>query len=377
MTRHLVITADSHAGPPPQQYRDYLDPAYRDTYDEFLAQQATDADLEARQAAQHEDQFGGDLFSVEFGGREGAWDHDVRMKELEELGIVADVVFPDGQNENPVPFSPNTADFEPELEMAGAKAHNRWLAEFCALAPERHAGVALVPLHDIDWAVAEIRAARDAGLRGGIFVSPWRDAPPYFHDPVFEPIWQTCAELGMPCNFHSTPQHPDYGDGPGAVAIFATEVAWFSHRPLWFLLWGGVFERHPDLRVALVEQSASWVPYTLGYLDSLYERPYFEHFRAGLTLRPSEYWARQVVVSGFIDPSEFAVRDRIGVDNLAWGSDYPHVEGIANPRKNLPKVMGGASEHDVRRVLGENAARLYGFDLDALRPIAAEIGPEL
>jgi predicted TIM-barrel fold metal-dependent hydrolase len=376
MTRHLVITADSHAGPPPDVYREYLDPEHRGDYDRLVAHQTAAADLAARQVQQHEEEFGGDLFSVEFGGRRGAWDHDLRVRELEELGIVADVVFPDGQNENPVPFH-HTGRPVAQLELAGAKAHNRWLADFCALAPERHAGVVMVPLHDIDWAVEEIRWARDAGLRGGIFVSPWTGDLPFLHHPRYEPIWATCAELDLPLNFHSTPEHPDYGDHPGSIPIFATEVAWFSHRPLWFLLWSGVFERYPNLRMALVEQSASWVPYTLAYLDSLYTRPYFAHFREGLPLRPSEYWARQCFVSGFIEPDEFAVRDEIGVASLCWGSDYPHVEGIADPKRNLPKVMGGAPDDDVRAVLGENAARLYGFDLDALRPIAERIGVEV
>jgi len=376
MTRQLVITADSHAGPPREQYREYLDPEYREEYDALVAHQTAGADAKEHQAAQHEEEFGGDLFSVEFGGRRGAWDHDLRIQELEALGIVADVVFPDGQNENPVPFH-HTGGFSPEHEMAGAAAHNRWLAEFCALAPERHAGVAMVPLHDIDWAVREIRAARDAGLRGGIFVSPWTgDALPFFHHPRYEPVWATCAELDLPLNFHSAPEHPDYGDHPGSIPIFATEVAWFSHRPLWFLLWSGVFERYPNLKMALVEQSASWVPYTLGYLDSLYSRPYFAHFREGLSLKPSEYWARQCYVSGFLERAEFDMRDHIGVASLCWGSDYPHVEGIADPHENLPKVMGGAPDEDVSAVLGENAARLYGFDLDVLRPLAERIGPE-
>jgi predicted TIM-barrel fold metal-dependent hydrolase len=376
MTRHLVITSDSHAGAKPSVYRDYLDPEFRDEYDGLVAHVMRGEDLEARQEAQHEQQFGGDLFSEEFGGREGAWNHDVRMRELEELGMVADVVFPDGQNENEAPFQ-HVGEMTPELLMAGAKAHNRWVADFCALAPERHAGVAMLPLHDIDWAVAETRWARDAGLRGGVFVSPWNGDLPFFHHPRYEPIWAVCAETEMPLNFHSAPEHPDYGDYPGAVPIFASEVAWFSHRPLWFLIWSGVFERYPTLQMALVEQSASWVPHTLRYLDSLYDRPYFAHFREGLSLKPSEYWTRQVHVSGFIDPAEFEQRELIGVDNMLWGSDYPHLEGIANPHRNLPKVMGGAPDQDISKVLGENAARLYNFDLAALRPIADKIGPEL
>jgi predicted TIM-barrel fold metal-dependent hydrolase len=375
MTRHLVITADAHAGAPAAQYREYLDPQFRDDYDRLVGAAMAGGDLAARQEARQEEQFGGDLFSVDFGGRSGAWDHDVRMRELEELGMVADVVFPDGQNENEAPFH-HIEGSSPEQLAAGATAHNRWVADFCALAPERHAGVAMVPLHDIDWAVAETRWARDAGLRGGIFVSPWTGELPFLHHPRYEPLWAVCAETGMPLNFHSAPEHPDYGDHPGSVAIFVSEVAWFSHRPLWFLLWAGVFERYPELQVALVEQSASWVPYTLGYLDSLYERPYFEQLRGGLSMRPSEYWARQVHVSGFIEPGEFAAREQIGVDNLLWGSDYPHIEGIDDPHKNLPEVMGDAPDHEVSKILGENAARLYDFDLDALRPIADRVGPE-
>ena len=122
--------------------------------------------------------------------------------------------------------------------------HNRWLAELCAESPERRAGVAIVPIvGDIDAAVAEIHRARESGLRGGILIpSTWAPAAPY-HDPRYEPVWAACQDLDLPVHVHSgAADRESYGEH---VGIYVSEVRWWSTRPLWFLLWSGVFERYP------------------------------------------------------------------------------------------------------------------------------------
>ena len=169
------------------------------------------------------------------GGRAGLWDSDRRVRELEADGVVAEVLFPDGTENNEVPFGPfgGLRDHPAELRLAGAKAYNRWLADVCALEPARRAGVALVPLHDIDAAVAEIRWAKEAGLRGGVGLHPGDPALPLYHDARYEPIWATCAELGMPVNFHTGPGKPDYGTGDAARMLIVTEgTLFFAHRSL-------------------------------------------------------------------------------------------------------------------------------------------------
>src|SRR4029453_3528656 len=106
-------------------------------------------------------------------GLRGGWDASRRDKELDADGVAAGGIFPDAA---PVtagasaPFGAGLAaggDTDPRLLLAGARAHNRWLAELCATSPERRAGVAIVPVFDVEAAVAEVRRARGAGVSGG------------------------------------------------------------------------------------------------------------------------------------------------------------------------------------------------------------------
>ena len=177
MSRYLIISSDCHAGLPTVEYRDYLDPQYRDAFDESVKR------AEAARAA-----MGGGMgiMDPEFArqweeeneeGLRGGWDAAHRDKELDADGVAGEILFPVSDavaGSTSAPFGAGlsmSADVEPELMLAGARAHNRWLAELCAVAPERRGGVALAPiLHDPQSAVAEIEWARDNGLRGGILI---------------------------------------------------------------------------------------------------------------------------------------------------------------------------------------------------------------
>ena len=131
------------------------------------------------------------------GGLLAAYDSDYRNKVLDIEGVAAEVLFPDADvlgtgRISASPFGSGLAGGAgnaPELALAGAKAHNRWLADFCKLEPHRRIGVALIPiLYDIDAAVAEIEAAREMGLRGIMIPTRWFDQPAY-HDPVYDRVW--------------------------------------------------------------------------------------------------------------------------------------------------------------------------------------------
>ena len=124
---------------------------------------------------------------------------------------------------------------------------------------------------------------------------------------------------------------------------------------------------------------ADWIPNTLEYFDDLYTRPIFAQIREGLPLSPSEYWARQCFVgASFLSQREVEMRAAIGVDRIMWGSDYPHAEGTwPHTRQKLRETFGGTPAEDVSRMLGGNAARVYGFDPARLAPLVARIGPEL
>jgi len=310
------------------------------------------------------------------------------VKVLDGDGIAGEVIFPDGITEmNMPPFGAGlglpTEGIDPELQWAGARAHNRWLAEFCQMAPERRAGVAIAPvLWDVDTAVQEIHWAKENGLAGILIPSRWGRLDAYHH-PKYEPIWAACEELGMIVHLHSgSAPMEDYGDHLGMMGIYITEVIWWSVRPLWFLIWGGVFERHPALKLAITESTAIWVPETLQLMDQRYSETHYSaklgDFRSHLSLKPSEYFRRNVFLGTSCMPRrEVELRHEIGLANIMWGSDYPHPEGSwPYTRSQMVESFHGVPKDELAVMLGGNAVELYGFDREKLAPLVARIGPE-
>ncbi len=380
MTRVMLISADCHAGAQPEVYRDYVDPQYREAYDGWrkqveleMARRASlfDTDFEAN----HEKEK-----AVATGGMEGSWDFERRLQELEADSIVGEVIFPDSMGGG-VPFGAglmqNSFEMPPELTLAGIRAHNRWLADLCNTHPGRHAGVALVSLDDVDVATVEIQRAKEAGLFGGILIPAGTGKNPLYHHPRYEPIWRTCEELDMPVHSHSGGGTPDYGELPASPAIFISEVAWFAHRAFTFLLWAGVFERYPRLKLVMTEQGCSWIIHTLKEFERQFDMPLFRYFSRDLKLRPKEYFARQCYLgASFLHPEECADRYQIGVDKLMWGSDYPHLEGTwPHTREKLRETFGEVPATETRVMLGETAAEVYGFDVEALAEVVERAGP--
>jgi predicted TIM-barrel fold metal-dependent hydrolase len=371
--RYIVISSDGHAGARMDEYREYLEAGYLDEFDEWAKSYVNPfTDIRGETAYRN-------------------WDSSARLQELENDGVVAEVLFP---NTIP-PFFPSanlvarlpTADTY-ELRWAGLKAHNRWLADFCAETPGRRAGMAQVFLNDIDDAVAEITWAREHGLFGGILlpgVPPDAGLPPLIA-PDYEPIWAACEDLDMPINNHSGAAGPDFGTYPASMALFMVELGWYSHRVFWHMAFGGVFARHPGLKLILTEQSAGWVPQVLNMLDHQYRRfldpkTAESHFGGELvkevTEPPSYYWKHNCFAgASFFRPCEVPLRYEIGVDKIMWGQDYPHVEGTyPYTTEALRNTFAGLDPTEVALMVGLNAAQLYGFDLDALEPVAAKVGP--
>ena len=387
MERLMIISSDCHAGGRAEDYRDYLEPAYRERYDDLLAH----PERTQQRAAET---IGVELQSIDptAGNDDGPpgpltaqWGAQRRIAELEKDGIVAEVLYPQPAGPAGPPFY-NTFGHaldpaDPALTTAGCRAYNRWLADFCAdsPAPERHAGLALVAVvEDVAAAVEEIEWARRAGLRGVILRSQPISGPGWHH-PRYEPIWEVCESLAMPIHTHGG-ESLEYGDLPASRSIFFTEVTWFAHRIFWFLLWAGVLERHPGLRVVLTEQFADWIPDLLHQLDAQYEGSVSGMTRPeGLQMRPSEYWARQCSVgASFMSRRECERRHAIGVPNILWGSDFPHDEGTwPQTSASLHDTFDGVPEPELRAMLGENAARVYGFDRAKLATHAARVGPSL
>jgi predicted TIM-barrel fold metal-dependent hydrolase len=368
MARYALISCDTHAGPTPEIARDYVRADLRERYDDFTAWIGGRTEEAASQVPEKD---------------RSTWDMATRTRFMREEHLVGEVMFP-----NFVPFHGMIGSFGPgdhQLALEGGRAYNRWLADFVASSPhpERHAGIAfLTQTLDIDAALDEVRWAREAGLRGVMIRSqPELAEPPWNHE-RYDPLWAVCAELGMPIHTHGgqvafNPEHTPGRDPAcrGSMPIFFAEAPWFGHRLLWTLIFSGVLERNPALKVVFTEQWAYWLTEYLVTLDYIHDG-FSQHSDVKLPMKPSEYWQRQCYVgSSLTKPREIERRDEFGAHTLMWGNDFPHLEGThPHTEQTLRECFGNVPDAERRNMLAGTAAEVYGFDLEALQPAVEDVG---
>jgi predicted TIM-barrel fold metal-dependent hydrolase len=372
--RYIIISADTHAGGSHAQYREYLDPKYRDDFDAWRGKYKNpykdlkDTDLRIRN-----------------------WDTERRNQDQEADGVVAEVIFP---NTVP-PFFPSFVLFaqppkpdEYEHRLAGIRAHNRWLKDFVSEQPDRRAGIGQIFLNNTEDAIADVKWCHENGLRGGVLVGsvpPTTDwIKPLYH-PDHDPVWRVCEELGVPVNAHSGTGGPVYQPAPAMPLVHFLEVGFYSQRPFVYLTLGGVFERFPKLKFVMTEMGCAWIPPTLKqldtFLDSMRSNKVGEMRFEGETVPPrsaTEYFHQNCYV-GASQPTPADVKaciDEVGTERFMWGSDYPHEEGTYPfTTESLRQTMSHLDRDTVQTMLAGTAADLYGFDLAKLKPLAQQVGP--
>jgi predicted TIM-barrel fold metal-dependent hydrolase len=407
MSKILIISSDCHAGALPSTYNEYMPSRFHEAAEawwlgyvkELMARAGTFFDQEAvDEFAEQSGQTGqfqalmrqspneiddSALLAMlndgtsPFAPRPGEWDADVRLKELEGDGLAGEVVFP-----QMAPFGAGLLQYrnpvDPEQNLAGIRAYNRWLADLCNTNPGRHAGVAVINVDDLEVTCQEVRAAKEMGLWGGVLLPTSTGDHPFYHHPRYEPLWALCEELDMPVQAHSG-WSPDYGDVEGATAMYISEVDMWAQRSFTALVWSGAFERHPGLKLILTETGTAWILERLRVLEFKANFPFFKHFSAKLSLTPTEYFQRQCYIgASFMPAHEGKERHRIGLDRILWGSDYPHMEGTwPNTREYMRETFADYPENEIRAILGTNALEAYGFDPAVVGPVADRIGPAL
>jgi predicted TIM-barrel fold metal-dependent hydrolase len=408
--RLLVVSADGHATPPIHEIVTYLESPAREMVDTIVRENLLFVELAAgprRPSAETLERFD-DRVLVRSGGEYGAGNPEVRLQQMDLEGIAGEVVHPHAQTNAPAFFVGQSLD----VRAAGARAYNRWLADFMTECDGRLFGVLESgPLHDVPAVVDELAWARHHGF---VAVSAPGSFPcahlPYLYDEHFEPFWAACEDLGLVISVHAgwagthdsiidfTQMEPEVRQkammaaagnvvdpDPAEQARLVTEAMNTQgsvmrrglqqpRRVMWQLMAGGVLDRHPGLKVALTEIRADWVPATLDHLAGRLARQ-----GVAVELAPREYWERNFLVTpSSIHRSEVAMRHQIGLEQLAFGQDYPHWEGCwPHTLSWLQDAFGNLPETEVRAVLAENAMAFYGLPADRLREIGARVGPEI
>ncbi|MFC9535945.1 amidohydrolase family protein [Streptomyces sp. NPDC056975] len=285
----------------------------------------------------------------------GDSDPHARLVEMDRDGRAGEILFPDFGRpfELGTPIRESLAGYtrKPEHIAAGLPAHNRWLAEYVSVAPERFGGMANVDFDNVEAAMAEIRWAREAGLRG-VLLPTFDDDRPLF-SPDFDPIWSLLEDLAMPVNCHvgvSSVSNRQFSTNPMSAVphpacvlpLFNAQTQFFTHQILNHMIWGGVLERHPRLVAVFTEFGSSWVEGASLNMDYTYDGSYLRRdVRSVLRAKPSEYFARQCYLgSSIFSRAEIGARhDRTGQDDA--GNGLPAPRGHMGGRPGNSRVPAG------------------------------------
>jgi predicted TIM-barrel fold metal-dependent hydrolase len=370
---YVLITADTHAGGSHAQYREYLDAEHQEKFDAWRGGY--------RNPSQEH-----------YGTRKKRnWDLEIRTADQNSQGVVGEVVFP---NTVPPFFKKSVVTAQPPRPedypsaLAGIRAHNRWLKDFCAQDPDRRAGIGLILPNDLDEAIRDIEFIAESGLRGGVLlplIPPDCDWLTPMYDPAWERVLAAIQDHDLVINQHSGQGLPEYGSGPVAQALWISEVTFYCQTGFRQLLMSGAFEKFPRLKYIITESGCAWVAPLLEQLDRIHlgfkhgaiGEMNYEGMEWGLKALPSEYASRNCWYgASFPSKAELDGIDDVGEDRVLWGNDYPHLEGtFPHNLESLRLTFADLTDDRRRKVLGGNAAALYNFDLEKLKPLAERYGP--
>ncbi len=376
MAHEIVISSDSHVFEPPDLWTTRIDKAFRDRAprmervgeaDHIVVEDSqtlagiglisnAGARFEAPETISDHAKFD----DVHTGG----YDPDQHMVDMKIDGVSGEVLYP----------SQGLFYFKVEdsqLQDAIFRTYNDWLAEFCQTNPQRLKGLAMISLDDVPSAIREMERAAKMGLCGAM-ISEYPFESRRYLEPEYEPFWAAAQDLNMPLSLHTATKREGKSTGSYQRTLHdASRRATKAFLPaisMCDMIFSGVFERYPQLKLAIVEFELSWVPYVLTNMDYCYRERHEEaSYRFKNQMKPSDFYYQNVYLSFQEDDIGVRLRDVIGVDNMMWGSDYPHSEStFPRSREVLDEILQGVPDDERAKVVGLNAAKLYDFDLDVV-----------
>ena len=340
----LLISADSHVTEAPDFWELRLPKALRDQAPTFPARRAG-----AAHSSNTLDE-----------PRPGGWDPAARVKEMARDGVSAEVVYPT--------LGLRLYGMEDAaLQQACFEVYNDWLIEYCQAAPERLFGIAMISTYNVDHAVSELKRCRNSGLRGAmVWQVPHPDLP--FTSDHYDRFWAAAQDLEMPVSLHILTGF-DYSKNlggfqgldhyRGAVNLKLAGIM----NSVFDLIFAGVLDRFPRLKMVIVESEIGWLPFALQQWDY-----YFERFRSATPLtiskRPSEYFHDQMYATFFNDAVGGKLLSWWGEDNCLWSTDYPHPNSSwPQSPELLAETIGHLPPPTLEKLVRGNVAQLYGLTL--------------
>jgi predicted TIM-barrel fold metal-dependent hydrolase len=374
MTRaYNIVDADGHILEPLDLWSNYIDPAFRDR-----APRIAKGDNGKERLVIDENPVGDSRIGIgRIGGvgarqgvvaadtlqykdgKPGGFDPHQRIPDMDAAGIDAVFLYPSLGL-----FS--GAIHDPQLAAAVCRAYNRWLADYCKPYPDRLFGVAMLPMQSVDLTIAEMRfAKKELGFRGG-FIRPNPYNNKMINHPDYEPFWAAAEDLDFSIGFHegAAAGMPQVGvdrfAGRGAQHIISHTMEMML--ACLAVIWGGVCEKHPKIRIGFLESGGGWIAPWLDRMDRHFDDQGFND--SGLTTRPSDLFRRNCWIS--FEPVEGSLKvlaDYIGPNKIMWATDYPHSDGFFPGAPDmLKKQLEGLSAATRHGVMAGGAMGFYGLN---------------
>lgn len=300
--------------------------------------------------------------------RAGRVDPVARLEEMSLDGVDGEVLYPS--------LALRLFGLEDAaLQERAFERYNSWMIDFCAVNPQVLIGIGLISVYDIDHAIAELNRCSRGGLRGcEVWQSPHPDLP--FTSDHYEPFWEAAASLGMPVSLHiltgfnysrKESQTHTYPEGSLELAIdgykgSVTRKLLAVGDSLIEIMLSGVLDRHPNLKLVVVENEIGWIPFVFDQLDYYCER-FRESRPIDLSKLPSDYIGTQVFSTFFRDPIGAKMLGWWkGVSGCMWSSDYPHANSTwPNSQKVVAENLGYLDDAVFRKVVRDTALALYSL----------------
>jgi predicted TIM-barrel fold metal-dependent hydrolase len=361
-----IISADSHITEPAGTYVDHCDPAFRDRAPrlvdlgpeigdgfviEGMKRPVTLGTVAAAGKRPEEIKATGSRFDDL---HRGGWDPEARLADQDRDGVAAEVIYPSVGM-----VLCNHRDFD--YKKACFDAYNRWLAGYCGAHPDRLIGLGQTAMRSPEEGIADLLAIKNLGLRG--VTMPGEPAVEDYDSPVYDEFWEASIELGLALSFHILTMRAERPRGP-AMAGFLSIVRGCQDI-MALLVLGGVFERHPALRVVCAEADAGWVPHYMYRMDHAYQR-HRNWLPPGQALSklPSAYFAENIYVTFQDDWTAFKQVGDMNWHRLLWANDFPHSDSTWPwSQEMLAEHTRSLSAEQKQAILHDNTAALYGVEV--------------
>jgi predicted TIM-barrel fold metal-dependent hydrolase len=360
---HTIISADSHITEPPDTYSKHIDPAFRDRAPHLVrADNGGDVfmipgmptpipmGLVAAAGKRPED--------ISLVGRfedwhRGGWDPHARLADQDRDGVNAEILYP-------TIGMPLCNHEDLDYKKACFDAYNLWIAEYCSAHPDRLLGIGQTAMRTPQDGVADLRRIKDLGLKGVML--PGQPGQADYDSEIYGEFWEAAIDLALPLSFHIlTTRNPRGVRGP--VLNHAVTIIRANQDIIAMLVYGGVFDRHPRLKIVCVEADAGWLPHYMYRMDHYYTRHRHSLHGKELQKLPSEYLRENIYLTFQDDWVAFRMLDMVNPHRLMWANDFPHSDSTWPWSQDVLKEHAARLTEEQRRlILHDNVAELYGLN---------------